>query len=76
MRIQIGQNGINSHHESWYYLEFCENEGRFYHVHVWDNINYTLTAQSQGEKRTPLEECKDKPFYSEAIRIIKEKIFM
>jgi hypothetical protein len=74
MRIKIGQSGIGGNNESWYYLEFSEEEGIFYHVHEWNNMSHSLQI-SEGEEKTPLEEARSKRFYTEAIQLIKNKIF-
>ncbi|MGH1411212.1 MULTISPECIES: hypothetical protein [Aeromonas] len=74
MRINIGQKGIGGNNESWYYLEFNEHEGRFYHVHEWHNMNHSLSVD-EGEERTPLEQAKEKRFYAEAIGVIKQRMF-
>lgn len=74
MRIKIGQSGIGGNNESWYYLEFAENEGKFYHVHEWHNMSHSLSV-NEGEEKTPLEQSKSKRFYAEAIKAIKDGLF-
>ncbi|SFZ78148.1 hypothetical protein [Chitinimonas taiwanensis] len=74
MRVKIGQSGVGGNNESWYYLEFAEEEAKFYHVHEWNNMSFSLSV-NEGEERTPLEQSKGKRFYEEAIKAIKIGIF-
>ena len=71
MRYQIGQTGLNSRNESWFYVEYEPETGEAFWVHKWHNLSYSLQTD-EGEERVSLEEASKKRFYDEALVKLQE----
>ncbi|MFL8988634.1 hypothetical protein Q8X48_12925 [Pseudomonas sp. QLc11A] len=71
MYFELGTKGLNGRNESWWSLSYVEAEDQFYWRHRWSNMS-GLTVHD-GEKRLPILEAKGESYYSDAVKVIREK---